>query len=66
MEKLLEKYLMKVYNYDKIYIGDYTVDRASCVVTYYTDSSKYYKEVDIVNIWFMLSFVVEMQSEKLI
>ena len=57
MEDLLKKYLQKENNWDYIYITYWNVDGANCVVTYYTDESKHYKEQSNINIWDMMIFL---------
>lgn len=57
MEDLLKEYIQDKLNWDSIIINFYNVDGANCEVTFYTDDSKYYKEVININIWDMFIFM---------
>lgn len=57
MEELLKKYIQKQNQWEDIYIDYWNVDGATCDVTYYTDSSKHYKEKVNINIWDMMIFL---------
>lgn len=59
MDKLLEKYLKRIGNYEYIHIDYWNVDGAICSVTFYTDLSTYFKTDMNINVWDMLVFLNE-------
>jgi hypothetical protein len=57
MKEILVKYIKKFYKIDVVIIDYYSISGCDCLVSFFTDEGRNYKEIMKINVWDMLVFL---------